>query len=227
MTNQLLTPTQIGGLVSKNRVILAPMTRTRARPDGCPTDLMAEYYGQRASAGLVIAEATGVDSSAIAWMNMPGIYNEEHVDGWKKTTRAVHEKDGKIFLQLWHPGPTPALSAPLKSVGLPTRWSGCRARYQSSVPLCIIIICELRSGSAGITPRPFILDWPMRRKISTRSIPPGNMVKSASSSGGTVRSEGAGLSFFCPIDGEKMAMQEITVSKNFFIIMYKRLASSL
>ena len=69
-----------------------------------PTDLMAEYYGQRASAGLVIAEATGVDSSAIAWMNMPGIYNDEHVEGWKKTTQAVHKKGGKIFLQLWHPG---------------------------------------------------------------------------------------------------------------------------
>ena len=60
-------------------------------------NLMAEYYGQRASAGLVIAEATGVDSSAIAWMNMPGIYNDEHVEGWKKTTQAVHQKDGKIF----------------------------------------------------------------------------------------------------------------------------------
>ena len=104
MTKQLLTPTQIGDLPLKNRVILAPMTRTRATPDGCPTELMAEYYGQRASAGLVIAEATGVDSSAIAWMNMPGIYNDEHVEGWKKTTEAVHQKDGKIFLQLWHPG---------------------------------------------------------------------------------------------------------------------------
>ena len=104
MTKQLLTPTQIGDIPLKNRVILAPMTRTRATPGGCPTELMAEYYGQRASAGLVIAEATGVDSSAIAWMNMPGIYNDEHVEGWKKTTQAVHQKDGKIFLQLWHPG---------------------------------------------------------------------------------------------------------------------------
>jgi 2,4-dienoyl-CoA reductase-like NADH-dependent reductase (Old Yellow Enzyme family) len=104
MIKQLLTPTQIGDLNLKNRVILAPMTRTRANPNGCPTELMAEYYGQRASAGLVVAEATGVDSSAIAWLNMPGIYNDEHVEGWKKTTQAVHQKDGKIFLQLWHPG---------------------------------------------------------------------------------------------------------------------------
>ena len=104
MTKQLLTPTQIGDLLLRNRVILAPMTRTRATPDGCPTELMAEYYGQRASAGLVIAEATGVDGSAIAWMNMPGIYKDEHVEGWKKTTQVVHKKGGKIFLQLWHPG---------------------------------------------------------------------------------------------------------------------------
>ena len=87
MTKQLLTPTKIGDLQLKNRVILAPMTRTRATPEGCPTELMAEFYGQRSSAGLVIAEATGVDSSAIAWMNMPGIYNNEHIAGWKKTTQ--------------------------------------------------------------------------------------------------------------------------------------------
>ena len=86
MTKQLLTPTQIGDLPLKNRVILAPMTRTRATPNGTPTELMAEYYGQRATAGLVIAEATGVDSSAISWINMPGIYNDEHVGGWRKTT---------------------------------------------------------------------------------------------------------------------------------------------
>ena len=104
MTKQLLTPTQIGDLQLKNRVILAPMTRTRAKPDGTPTELMEEYYGQRATAGLVIAEATGVDSSAIAWMNMPGAYKDEHVNGWQKVTQVVHEKGGKIFLQLWHPG---------------------------------------------------------------------------------------------------------------------------
>lgn len=104
MNKKLLEPTQIGDLQLTNRIALAPMTRTRAEPDGTPNDLMAEYYGQRATAGLVIAEATGVDSSAIAWMGMPGAYQESHVAGWKKVTDAVHSKGSKIFLQIWHPG---------------------------------------------------------------------------------------------------------------------------
>ncbi len=104
MNKKLLEPTQIGDLQLNNRIALAPMTRTRAEPDGTPNDLMAEYYGQRAAAGLVIAEATGVDSSAIAWMGMPGAYQESHVVGWKKVTDAVHAKGSKIFLQIWHPG---------------------------------------------------------------------------------------------------------------------------
>ena len=104
MNGTLLEPTQIGDIQLNNRIVLAPMTRTRAEADGTPSDLMAEYYAQRAGAGLVIAEATGVDNSAIAWMGMPGSYQASHVDGWKKTTDAVHAKGGKIFLQIWHPG---------------------------------------------------------------------------------------------------------------------------
>lgn len=104
MKSNLLEPTQIGDLQLNNRIALAPMTRTRAAADGTPGDLMAEYYAQRASAGLVIAEATGVDISAIAWMSMPGAYQESHLDGWKKITDAVHAKGGTIFLQIWHPG---------------------------------------------------------------------------------------------------------------------------
>ncbi|MDF7822947.1 alkene reductase [Pontiellaceae bacterium B12227] len=104
MTQNLLEPTQIGDLQLNNRIALAPMTRTRAAGDGTPGDLMAAYYAQRASAGLVIAEATGVDVSAIAWMGMPGAYQESHLAGWKKTTEAVHASGGKIFLQIWHPG---------------------------------------------------------------------------------------------------------------------------
>lgn len=104
MSSNLLEPVQIGDLSLKNRIALAPMTRTRAAADGTPGDLMAEYYAQRASAGLVIAEATGIDVSAIAWMGMPGAYQESHIAGWKKVTDAVHAKGGTIFLQIWHPG---------------------------------------------------------------------------------------------------------------------------
>jgi len=104
MSSALLEPTQIGDIQLNNRIVLAPMTRTRAETDGTPNDLMAEYYAQRAAAGLVITEATGVDKSAIAWMGMPGAYQESHVGGWKKVTDAVHAKGSKIFLQIWHPG---------------------------------------------------------------------------------------------------------------------------
>jgi len=104
MNSHLLEPIQIGDIQLSNRIVLAPMTRTRAEEDGVPGDLMAEYYAQRAGAGLVIAEATGVDASAIAWMGMPGAYQESHVAGWKKVTDSVHAKGSKIFLQIWHPG---------------------------------------------------------------------------------------------------------------------------
>ena len=104
MTQKLLESFQMGDLTLSNRVILAPLTRTRADADRTPNDLMAKYYEQRAGAGLIIAEATAIAEDAIAWMGMPGAYNEKHVAGWKKTTNAVHAKGSKIFLQIWHPG---------------------------------------------------------------------------------------------------------------------------
>ena len=86
-----------------NRMVMAPMTRLRA--DGTiPTKLMAEYYAQRASAGLIITECTMVSFLSHGYMNVPGIYNEEQVAGWKLVTEAVHARGGKIFLQLWHSG---------------------------------------------------------------------------------------------------------------------------
>ncbi|MBK1876255.1 alkene reductase [Pelagicoccus mobilis] len=104
MTQQLLSPVTLGDLELPNRVAHAPMTRTRAEADGTPTALMAEYYSQRASAGLLIAEATAVSDNSISWQNMPGAFKPQHVEGWKLTTDAVHGKGGKIFLQIWHPG---------------------------------------------------------------------------------------------------------------------------
>jgi len=104
MTQQLLTPTQLGDLELKNRVILAPMTRTRAEADRSPNELMADYYAQRANAGLVIAEATAIFSEGIAWDGMPGVFTAAHIEGWKKVVDAVHAKGTPIFLQIWHPG---------------------------------------------------------------------------------------------------------------------------
>ena len=99
----LFSGVQLGDVQLANRAIMAPLTRSRA-VDHVPTDLMAEYYAQRASAGLIIAEATMVAEDASAFINEPGIYSQAQIEGWKKVTDAVHAKGGKIFLQLWHGG---------------------------------------------------------------------------------------------------------------------------
>lgn len=95
----------MGDLSLKNRVIMAPMTRSRASNEAHkPTDLHVEYYTQRAGAGLIISEGSQVSKRAVGYINTPGIYSKEQVDGWKKVTDAVHKEDGKIFIQLWHVG---------------------------------------------------------------------------------------------------------------------------
>jgi N-ethylmaleimide reductase len=100
----LFTPLKVGSLSLPNRILMAPLTRCRADADHVPGDLMATYYSQRASAGLIIAEATMVmEGNSSFWME-PGIYSEAQVAGWKKTTDAVHAAGGRIFLQLWHGG---------------------------------------------------------------------------------------------------------------------------
>jgi len=100
----LFTPLTVGPLTLPNRILMAPLTRCRAGEEHLPNDLMAEYYAQRASAGLIIAEATMVmERNSSFWME-PGIYSDEQVAGWRKTTEAVHAKGGRIFLQLWHGG---------------------------------------------------------------------------------------------------------------------------
>jgi N-ethylmaleimide reductase len=101
---KLLTPHTAGALALKNRVLLAPLTRCRATTDHVPTPLMAEYYAQRASGGLLIAEATAVAEGASAFFTEPGIYSEAQVEGWKQVTDAVHSAGGLIVLQLWHGG---------------------------------------------------------------------------------------------------------------------------
>ena len=88
----------------RNRIVLAPMTRARAGQERMPNSLMAKYYAQRASAGLVITEATTIAASANGWNESPGIYTEEMVEGWKLTVESVHAAGGKVFLQLWHCG---------------------------------------------------------------------------------------------------------------------------
>lgn len=101
----LFSSLKVGDLTLPNRIIMAPLTRARAANAGrVPNDLMAEYYAQRASAGLILTEATVVSPMGIGYANTPGIYSDEQVEGWKKVTKAVHDKGGRIFIQLWHVG---------------------------------------------------------------------------------------------------------------------------
>ncbi|MEM1158297.1 MAG: alkene reductase [Verrucomicrobiota bacterium] len=101
---KLLTPVQLGNMELKNRITLAPMTRARAGEQRIPNDLMAEYYAQRASAGLIITEATSISKQGLGWVQSPGIYTDEMTEGWKQTVDTVHAQGGTIFLQLWHCG---------------------------------------------------------------------------------------------------------------------------
>ena len=106
MQNQpLLEKLKLGDLSIANRVVMAPMTRSRAdNQDKAPTDLHAEYYKQRASAGLIITEGSQISQEAVGYINTPGIHSKAQVEGWKKVTKAVHDAGGKIFIQLWHVG---------------------------------------------------------------------------------------------------------------------------
>lgn len=100
----LLQPLKVGALNLPNRIIMAPLTRARAGAARIPNTLMADYYSQRASAGLILSEATAVDPMGVGYANTPGIWSKEQVEGWKKITSSVHAKDGRIFMQLWHVG---------------------------------------------------------------------------------------------------------------------------
>ncbi|AVR44051.1 alkene reductase [Christiangramia fulva] len=105
-TNQpLLQPFRMGDLNLRNRVVMAPLTRSRAdNKRRVPTDLHVEYYKQRAGAGLIISEGAQVSERGIGYINTPGIHNEEQAEAWKKVTDAVHEEGGRMFVQLWHCG---------------------------------------------------------------------------------------------------------------------------
>ncbi|MBT8096538.1 MAG: alkene reductase [Woeseia sp.] len=102
-TRPLFEPLTIGDITLRNRIVMAPMTRNRAQ-DTIPQPMMKTYYRQRASAGLIITEASQVSPQGVGYPNTPGIHNDEQIAGWKKITEAVHAEGGTIFLQLWHVG---------------------------------------------------------------------------------------------------------------------------
>jgi N-ethylmaleimide reductase len=104
MSSMLLSPFKVGDLTLNNRVVMPPLTRARAGEERMPNSLMAEYYAQRATVGLMIAEATVISKQANGWLNSPGIYSDEQAQAWKQVVDAVHAKETPFFLQLWHMG---------------------------------------------------------------------------------------------------------------------------
>jgi N-ethylmaleimide reductase len=101
--SNLFSPVELGTLKLPNRIVMAPMTRLRAEA-GMPNNHMAEYYRQRASAGLIVTECTMISDTSAAYINAPGMYDDRFIDGWRAVTDAVHEAGGRIYLQLWHSG---------------------------------------------------------------------------------------------------------------------------
>lgn len=102
--NSLFSPVRLGNHTLQNRVVMAPMTRSRAQADGTPGVLAARYYGQRASVGLIVTEGTQPSADGQGYLTTPGIYTDAHVAGWKQVTTAVHDKGSRIFIQLMHAG---------------------------------------------------------------------------------------------------------------------------
>src|ERR1700722_10596997 len=104
MPTKLFEPFKLGPITLPNRFVMAPLTRNRAVAGLVPNPLAIEYYGQRASAGLLITEASQVSQQGQGYQDTPGIYSKEQVAGWRKVTDAVHGRGGRIFIQLWHVG---------------------------------------------------------------------------------------------------------------------------
>ena len=100
----IFDPVTFGSISLPNRILMAPLTRARSDRNGVPNALMAEYYAQRAQAGLIISEATGISREGLGWPNAPGLWNRAQVEGWKLVTDAVHRAGGRIAAQLWHMG---------------------------------------------------------------------------------------------------------------------------
>jgi N-ethylmaleimide reductase len=131
-TSKLLEPFKLGAKTLPNRLVMAPLTRNRALEGLVPNPLAVEYYGQRASAGLLISEATQVSQQGQGYQDTPGIYSKEQIAGWRKVTDRVHAKGGHIYLQLWHVGRISHTSLQPNG-GLPVAPSAIRAKTKTFV----------------------------------------------------------------------------------------------
>lgn len=149
----LFSPFQLGDLELRNRIVMAPLTRNRATKGAdAPNDLNAEYYRQRASAGLIISEATQISREGQGYIWTPGIYSEVQVDGWRKVTEAVHREGGRIFIQLWHVGRISHVSLQPDG-GQPVAPSAIRAKAQTFTATGFTDVSEPRALRLDEMPR--------------------------------------------------------------------------
>ena len=137
----LFEPVQLGSLVLANRVFMAPLTRNRAHADGVPSELAATYYSQRASAGLIVTEATQISPMGKGYINTPGIHSPEQVRAWSRVVEAVHQSGGRIFLQLWHVGRISHTSL-LPNNAQPVAPSAIRANSQTLIATGLAPVSE-------------------------------------------------------------------------------------
>ena len=142
--SKLLEPYQLGPITLPNRLVMAPLTRNRAVAGMVPGPLAAEYYGQRASAGLLISEASQVSQQGQGYQDTPGIYSKEQVAGWRKVTDRVHQRQGRIYIQLWHVGRVSHTSLQQDN-GAPVAPSAIRAKGKTFVSGTFTDISEPRA----------------------------------------------------------------------------------
>lgn len=148
----LFQPLQLGDIKIANRIVMAPLTRDRAGAGRTPTALMAEYYAQRADAGLIIAEATQISSEGQGYLDTPGIHSDAQVKGWRRVTDAVHARGGKIVLQLWHVGRISHTSLQLGGKA-PVAPSAIRAHAKTFTAKGFELVSAPRALGAGELPR--------------------------------------------------------------------------
>lgn len=194
MTQDLFSPVTLGSIALANRIVMAPLTRNRAGEGGVPQAMNVTYYAQRASAGLIITEATPISPMAHGYPALPGIYNDAQIAGWKKITDAVHAKGGKIVIQLWHVGrishpsllpdnATPVAPSAIKPAGKAFTYQGLqdyvqpRALDKSELPAIVqdyvhATQCALAAGFDGVevhSANGYLLDQFLRDGSNQRS----------------------------------------------------------
>ncbi len=202
-TRQLLQPFEMHELTLANRVVMAPLTRSRSGENRIPNALMAKYYSQRATAGLIVSEATTISSQANGWNHSPGIYTDKMVDGWRIVTDAVHAEGGRIFLQLWHMGrashsdfhngelPVAPSAIPINGDGIHTpdgqkkRYETPRALETSEIPKIVedYRLAANRANAAGFdgvevhSANGYLLDQFLQSKTNHRTDGYGGSIK--------------------------------------------------